>query len=633
MPHRRITARISAARHPEEFPMRQPRLVALIAVLILAIAAASAGLRQDQSAPAKVALTYDPARVRGDSSAPVTIVEFSDFQSSQCATVQATLNSLLAKYSGRVKLAFRDFPKPSMHPQAQVAALASRCAGQQGKFWEYHDALLADQANLGEGALIDRARTMKLDVGGFAVCLAQSKDLNDRIEQDRQDAIKIGVTVAPTFFINGSRVVGAQPQAAFEQLIETELNSALAHFPQAFPEPPRQENQIAGGTQLADIVQRANTAAQKGNYTEALPLYQEALRVASPAYMAENEAALHRAIGVCYYRLGRFKEALPEVTRANAMRETAENCALLGDLYNNLSDVPMAERNFQRATEIEPGNAEYCALLAEASCHLGHFDIAQRAIDLGNANARSDETRRHLQRFHLLALMGTGRYAEASRRYSQYKVFGTDFKSNAEPRIAFVALGSPARLAGLESGDLILSFNGEPIPDVPALTAAVDRAEFGATVPVRINRNGTILERKVIVGILPNLPELSAAANRPQISRPTAVPAVTINRIAITPTAVPTGGQFTIEVFYKAASKGAVEITFSIHAAGNKLFESPPKAFEVNGGEPQVFASKINAGNQPGEYTIRVRVSCGGNKAEGETTLTVNGTKKASPNR
>src|SRR5262249_33583260 len=90
--------------------------------------------------PPSVEVEYDPARVKGDPQSPVTIVEFSDFQCPYCKKSQSTLTSLLAKYNGRVKLAYMDFPLRDIHSQAASAAEASRCAGEQGKFWEYHDA-------------------------------------------------------------------------------------------------------------------------------------------------------------------------------------------------------------------------------------------------------------------------------------------------------------------------------------------------------------------------------------------------------------------------------------------------------------------------------------------------------------
>src|SRR6266849_629350 len=105
--------------------------------------------------PPSVDVAYDPARVTGDPNAPVTIVEFSDFQCPFCQKTEATLKHLLAKYNGRGKLAYRDFPLHEIHGQAEKAAEASRCAGEQGKYWEYHDALFADQSKLDDGSLTE----------------------------------------------------------------------------------------------------------------------------------------------------------------------------------------------------------------------------------------------------------------------------------------------------------------------------------------------------------------------------------------------------------------------------------------------------------------------------------------------
>lgn len=175
--------------------------------------------------PPKVEMGYDPGRVRGDPKAPVTIVEFSDFQCPYCRKVAATLKDLLAKYNGRVKLAYRDFPMRTLHPQAQLAAEAAGCAGEQGKFWEYHDALFAtDQPKLDEAGLTATARSVGLDEKSFSSCLAAGK-FKDRIEQDVQEGTKAGVAGTPGFFINGVFLNGAQSQAEFEKIIDSELSA------------------------------------------------------------------------------------------------------------------------------------------------------------------------------------------------------------------------------------------------------------------------------------------------------------------------------------------------------------------------------------------------------------------------
>jgi len=173
---------------------------------------------------AKIKVDYDPARLRGSSQAPVMIVEFSDFQCPFCRKVQATLKALLVKYQGQVSLAYRDFPLRGMHSQAEFAAEASRCAGEQGRFWEYHDLLFANPDKLNRGGLAEMAGSLKLDEQRLDACLSSGKYAK-QVEQDIQDGIRAGVEGTPGIFINGILLSGAQPQAAFEKIIEAELEA------------------------------------------------------------------------------------------------------------------------------------------------------------------------------------------------------------------------------------------------------------------------------------------------------------------------------------------------------------------------------------------------------------------------
>jgi protein-disulfide isomerase len=174
--------------------------------------------------PPELEIGYDPRRVRGDSKAPVIIVEFADFQCPYCKTVQATLNDLLVKYQGQIKLAYRDFPLRELHPQAQMAAVAGRCAGEQGEFWEYHDALYADQKKLSRSDLLETARKLGLDEKALESCLASGK-FKAQIEQDIQEGTKAGVAGTPGFFINGVFLNGSQPAGEFEKIINRELTA------------------------------------------------------------------------------------------------------------------------------------------------------------------------------------------------------------------------------------------------------------------------------------------------------------------------------------------------------------------------------------------------------------------------
>src|SRR5712675_2277642 len=172
--------------------------------------------------PPSITVAYDPARVKGDPKAPITIVEFSDFQCPYCKKSESTLHELLTKYNGRVKLAYLDFPLREIHPLAQSAAEAARCAGEQGKFWEYHDALYADQSKLDGAELLTRARALKLDEKSFQSCVTSGK-FKSKIDADLEQGRKAGVAGTPGFFVNGVFLSGALPPADFEKIIDNEL--------------------------------------------------------------------------------------------------------------------------------------------------------------------------------------------------------------------------------------------------------------------------------------------------------------------------------------------------------------------------------------------------------------------------
>jgi len=177
--------------------------------------------------PPRVEVGFDPARVRGNLKAKVMIVEFSDFQCPYCGGVQATLQSVLAKHPDTVALAYRDMPMSKIHPFARKAAEAARCAGEQGKFWEYHDLLFADQSKLDQDGLMDKARTLKLDEQQFESCLSGEK-FKAQIQQDSQDGMRAGVSGTPGFFINGIFMSGSQPESAFENLVQEQLSASSA---------------------------------------------------------------------------------------------------------------------------------------------------------------------------------------------------------------------------------------------------------------------------------------------------------------------------------------------------------------------------------------------------------------------
>ena len=172
--------------------------------------------------PPVVHVGYDAARVKGDADAPITIVEFADFQCPYCSKVQPVLNDVLAKYKGTVKLAYRDFPLAPIHAHAELAAEASRCALAQGKFWEMHDAMFADQAKLDEAALLKTASGLGIDQNSFASCL-QSNTFKDGVQQDFRAGSEAGLNATPSFFINGEFLGGGQSASDFATVIDRQL--------------------------------------------------------------------------------------------------------------------------------------------------------------------------------------------------------------------------------------------------------------------------------------------------------------------------------------------------------------------------------------------------------------------------
>jgi protein-disulfide isomerase len=159
----------------------------------------------------------------GPADAPVTIIEFSDFQCPYCARfVTQTLPQIKQEYEGKIRFVFRDFPLSQLHENAEKAAEASECADDQGKFWEYHDKLFNSQSALDVASLKSYASQLGLDTGAFDQCLDSDKYAQE-VQKDLQDGDSYGVTGTPAFFVNGLLVVGAQPFATFKAAIDAAL--------------------------------------------------------------------------------------------------------------------------------------------------------------------------------------------------------------------------------------------------------------------------------------------------------------------------------------------------------------------------------------------------------------------------
>jgi len=161
----------------------------------------------------------------GPENAPVTIVEYSDFQCPYCARVGPTLKKITEAYGDKVRLVFRNFPLTSIHKAAEVAAEASLCAADQGKFWEMHDAMFADQKALAIPQLKEKAKSLGMDEAAFTTCL-DSNRFAGRIQEDVRDGMTVGVTGTPAFFVNGRPISGAVEYEEIAKIVDEELAAA-----------------------------------------------------------------------------------------------------------------------------------------------------------------------------------------------------------------------------------------------------------------------------------------------------------------------------------------------------------------------------------------------------------------------
>lgn len=158
---------------------------------------------------------------KGPGSAPVTLVEFSDFQCPACAMLRPTIHQVAAKYGDKVRVVFRQFPL-NIHPQAPKAAEASLCANEQGKFWELHDAMFGNQQALGVDQLKASAASLGLDGEAFNACLDSGK-YTAAVAADLNAGLAAGVNSTPTTFVNGRMVKGAADLAQISEVIDDEL--------------------------------------------------------------------------------------------------------------------------------------------------------------------------------------------------------------------------------------------------------------------------------------------------------------------------------------------------------------------------------------------------------------------------
>jgi protein-disulfide isomerase len=182
--------------------------------------------------PPRTGITLRPtAPIVGPTDAPVTIVEWSDYQCPFCKRAHPTVEQVLSEYKDKVRFIYLDYPLP-FHQMAMPASEAAHCAEDQGKFWEYHKNLFEVAGDLSTADLTKRATDVGLDGPKFQAC-TDGKKHDDLIKTNFDDGAAAGVTGTPAFFINGRMLVGAQPIEAFREVINDELARKGVPIPKA----------------------------------------------------------------------------------------------------------------------------------------------------------------------------------------------------------------------------------------------------------------------------------------------------------------------------------------------------------------------------------------------------------------
>ena len=190
---------------------------------------ATPNVQADQAAntPQRYEIPIDETDpVLGDADAPITIVEFSDYECPYCQRYHSdTFNQILATYGDQIRYVYKDLPLTSIHPNATPAANAAYCAQEQNAFWEFHDLLFSNQLGLSDQAYLAYADSLGLEMGSFEECVNEGRYF-DLVAEDTNVLVRINAPIStPTFFINGQYLAGAQPFSEFARIIDAELEA------------------------------------------------------------------------------------------------------------------------------------------------------------------------------------------------------------------------------------------------------------------------------------------------------------------------------------------------------------------------------------------------------------------------
>ena len=170
----------------------------------------------------RVEVSADDDPFMGPADAPITIIQFAEYQCPYCGKAGESVKQVMEEYDGKIKMVFRDFPL-SFHDRAIPAAVAANCAGEQNKYFEMHDQMMANQRALTEEDLTKYATAVNLDLEKWNTCRKDPKH-EAEVKKDMADGSAAGVSGTPAFFINGIMLSGALPFSQFKEIIDRELD-------------------------------------------------------------------------------------------------------------------------------------------------------------------------------------------------------------------------------------------------------------------------------------------------------------------------------------------------------------------------------------------------------------------------
>ncbi|MBI2410874.1 MAG: thioredoxin domain-containing protein [Candidatus Kerfeldbacteria bacterium] len=211
-----INARVEKARHKDDSGLYNSTIARSVDPLVTVVPKEILGGKPHP-------LVTDPQR--GATKPTVTIIEFGDFECQNCAAMSGVIAQIVAEYPSDVLHVWKDFPLPNVHPYAEDAAVAARCAQDQGAFWQYHDVLLQKQSQFVLGPWVTMAGDLGLDTDIFTTCLSDTAK-KSMIVQGYFIAKSLDVDEAPTYYINNRIVSGIQTYDDIKKIVQDEIDHA-----------------------------------------------------------------------------------------------------------------------------------------------------------------------------------------------------------------------------------------------------------------------------------------------------------------------------------------------------------------------------------------------------------------------